>query len=179
MTASLWRRLTDLPPHYVISLVTAFGRERVPEDAATTEDIEANPADLAQALSAIALARGDRVYVAILSEAQALAVQHGGPAGDRVLRVVKQAAETTPLQQRVTDYSDRAVLRGTEGRPHAVVVLWRGAVLPDSSVRRRSRTSLRLTLDDEAIAWVRATSERDGVPLSDVVNGLILRAAER
>lgn len=180
MTASLWRRLVDLPPHYVLSLVTAFGRHCVPENAATTEEIGATPTDLAQALAAIAAARNDRVYVAILSEGQALAVQRGGQPGERIMRVIQQAARTTPLHQRVTDYGDRpALLRGAEGPPAAVVVLWRGSVLADVSARKRSRTSLRLTLNDEAIAWVRATSERDGASLSDVVNDLILaRAAQ-
>jgi hypothetical protein len=190
VTASLWRRLTDLGTDAEArAICDALGhpglRGVAPESLLTTQAVlhRTGPDQaplLAEAMRRVAEAAGRRQFVAILSQRQAEEMASQSALGERVLRVIQQAAQKTPLPQRVKDYSvEERLVPGDPGGPWGVVRLVDGALLRDRIVRdaARTRRSVRWTVSDEAAAWVLSEAQRRGSTQSDVVDEVLTAAA--
>jgi hypothetical protein len=167
VTASLWRRLTDLPPRYGAALGW--------DDALTTEAVVLPARPLGEALAHVAKARDERVAVMLISAVQAASLQSDPPCA-RLLRAI-DAASAGPTRQRVLDLSRRPLPPGSEGEPTAVLLIRGGKVAADVSQRSRSRRSYRYTLDTDVVEWVRAQAERREVSASEVVQDALVEAA--
>jgi hypothetical protein len=173
VTASLWRRLTDLPPRY--------GEALGCPEARTTEETKRPPGELADALVHVARRLDERALVVLLSESQAALLRAEGEAGEtpsaaRLLRVIEQRASGPSRQRRLDLWHRAALVEGAEGEPSAVLLIRDGKIAPDVAQRSRSRSSFRYTLDDEVAEWVREQAAKRAVSQSDVVQD-VLRAA--
>lgn len=173
MTATLYRRLVDLPPGLLLACPTA----RTTDDAiaATKRDPQTIAADIRLA----AIARGQRAFIAVLSDPQChwLGAEPDSKQAARIVRYLERAAET-PISQRVVDLSDRDIVPGSAGKPATVVVLWDGRIKPAVSHHARSRRDMRVTLDDDVLEWIDAEAERRGDSRSSVVQDALRRAME-
>ena len=171
MTATLYRRLIDLPPGLLAACPTA--RTTAEAIAATGRDPQTIAADIRLA----AMARSQRVFVAVLSDLQCvlLCSEPDSKRGARLVLYLESAAKT-PVLQRVVDLSDRDIVSGTAGLPACVVCLWDGRIRPDVSQRSRSRRDKRFTLDSDVLDWIETESDKRGESQSAVVQEA-LRAA--
>lgn len=164
MTATLYRRLVDLPPGYL----TAY------PDARTTDDlieVGSKPAAVAELVRAAAVERGHRVLIAILSDPQAdvIGTRPRTPECRKIVRVLERYASVSARTARTVDLSERTIGAGTAGKPVSVVMLWDGRIRPDVSQRSRSRRDKRFTLDSDVLRWVETESVRRGESQSAVV----------
>lgn len=162
MTASLYRRLVDLPPGLL---------SRWPDARTTDEIVEAgvDPISLAEDIRRAAQERDLRVFVAVLSDGQASDI--GTPAlakpgaCERVVRRFETDAQKTPLRQRVKNYADDLAPKG----PAAVVVcLWDGRIRSDVT-HRRTRRDARFALDSDVHEWIASEAAKRGESKSAVV----------
>ena len=171
MTATLYRRLVDLPPGLLLACPTA----RTTDDAivATNRDPQTIAADIRLA----AMARGQRAFIAIISDPQChwIGAEPESKQAARIVRYLEQAAET-PIMQRVVDLSDRDLVPGSAGKAATVVVLWDGRIKPAVSHHARSRRDMRVTLDDDVLKWIDAESARRGDSRSSVVQDALREA---
>ncbi len=168
MTATLYRRLVDLPPGLL---------SRWPE-ARTTDECDAPHSDIAEDIRRACHERDLRVFVAILSHGQARVIEAPDSEPktlERILRRLDTDANATPLRQRIKDYSDTLEPRG---EPLIVACLWDGRIRPDVSQRSRSRRDKRFTLDADVLDWIETESARRGESQSAVVQDALRDAMD-
>ena len=172
MTATLYRRLVDLPPGFLAVCPTA----RTTDDAIAASKLDPY-AIAADHIRLAAIARNQRAFIAILSDPQChwIGAEPESKQAARIVRHLESAAET-PIMQRVVDLSGRDIVPGSAGKPATVVVLWDGRIKPAVSHHARSRRDMRVTLDDDVLKWIDAESARRGDSRSSVVQDA-LRAA--
>ena len=150
MTASLFRRLTDLGSDAEVRAICEAmghpGLRRVAPEALldTVTLLRTTGPDqaprLAEAMRRVAEAANRRQFTAIISERQASELAAQSTLGERVLRVIQQAARQTSLPQRVKDYSkETRLVPGDPGGPWGVVRLVDGEPIKDRTVRRSGR----------------------------------------
>lgn len=186
MTATLYRRLVDLPPGFL----AAYPDARTTDDVIAGEEIgcsfdSTSVADddftrVANVIRETARARNQRVFIAILSDPQChwLGAEPDSKQAARIVRYLEQAAADTLLMQRVIDLSDRNIVPNSAGKPATVVVLWDGRIRPKASQRSRSRRDMRVTLDDDVLEWIDREAERRGDSRSSVVQDALRRAMD-
>ncbi len=156
MTATLYRRLVDLPP----GLLSQW------PEARTTDEIDATVDAIAEAIRRACQERDLRVFVGVLSDAQAHWLLTLTGEAVRISSRLESDASKTPIRQRIKDYSDS--LR-PQGEPSVVVCLWDGRIRPDVSHRSRSRRDKRFTLDADVLDWIETEAEKRGESQSAVV----------
>lgn len=190
MTASLYRRLTDLGSDEAVGFIVRWatsdvGRDLPPADLRTTTDLlnaGCSAERVAEMLDSLARADDAKTLVAILSPGQAHALENGTVHAERVLSVLRTAAQT-PLRQRVTDLRSKRLVPGADPSEEAggVVRLVDGEVLPDRTVREsgRARRAARYTLSDEAHAAIRVLADRWETSMSGAVERAVLDALNR
>lgn len=152
MTASLYRRLVDLPP----GLLSMW-----PEARTTAEVVRdtASPEIAAGMVCHACEDRDQRVFVGVLPNASTLSEA-------ATIARLEADAKKAKTRQTVKDYR-----KPDDWIPQlgVVVCLWDGRIRAEASQRSRSRRDKRFTLDSDVLRWVEREAERRGVSQSAVV----------